>query len=71
MGHQGIAYAFGGAIVPARRLMHGKTSQIEHKIDGLFKGVENPLKRDKIPLAGLPKTRFPRLLRGDRYINGR
>jgi anthranilate synthase component 2 len=44
LGHQGIAYAFGGSIVPAKRLMHGKTSLIEHESDGLFRAVENPLR---------------------------
>lgn len=44
LGHQGIAYAFGGSIVPATRLMHGKTSLIKHEGGGLFRGVENPLK---------------------------
>jgi anthranilate synthase/aminodeoxychorismate synthase-like glutamine amidotransferase len=44
LGHQGIAYAFGGSIVPAKRLMHGKTSLIEHEGGGLFKAVENPLR---------------------------
>jgi anthranilate synthase component 2 len=44
LGHQGIAYAFGGSIVPAKRLMHGKTSLIAHESEGLFKAVENPLR---------------------------
>jgi anthranilate synthase component 2 len=44
LGHQGIAYAFGGSIAPAKRLMHGKTSSIKHEGDGLFKNVKNPLR---------------------------
>lgn len=44
LGHQGIAYAFGGAIVPAKRQMHGKTSLIKHSREGIFKGVTNPLR---------------------------
>ena len=43
LGHQGIITVFGGKIVPAKRLMHGKTSQINHDGKGLFRGVENPL----------------------------
>ena len=39
LGHQSIAQAFGGVIVRARRLMHGKTSMILHHGDGLFGGV--------------------------------
>ena len=42
LGHQGIAYAFGGEITHASRLMHGKTSMIRHDGKGVFKGVSNP-----------------------------
>ena len=42
LGHQGIAYAFGGEITHASRLMHGKTSMIRHDGQGVFKGVINP-----------------------------
>ena len=38
LGHQSIAQAFGGRIVPAKRLMHGKTSQLTHDGKGLFAG---------------------------------
>ena len=42
LGHQGIAYAFGGEITHASRLMHGKTSMIRHDGKGVFRGVSNP-----------------------------
>lgn len=42
LGHQGIIYVFGGKIVRAKRLMHGKTSLIKHDGDGVYRGVENP-----------------------------
>jgi len=42
LGHQGIIYTFGGKIVSAKRLMHGKTSLIKHDGKGVFKGVKNP-----------------------------
>jgi len=42
LGHQGIIYAFGGRIVPAKILMHGKTSLIRHDGEGVFKGIKNP-----------------------------
>jgi anthranilate synthase component 2 len=42
LGHQGIIHTFGGKIVAAKRLMHGKTSLIEHDGKGVFKGVKNP-----------------------------
>ncbi len=44
LGHQGIISAFGGRIVRAKRLMHGKTSLIKHDGEGVFKGVKNPFK---------------------------
>jgi anthranilate synthase component 2 len=42
LGHQAIAQAFGGRIVRAGRLMHGKTDMIHHDGRGLFEGLDNP-----------------------------
>ena len=42
LGHQSIAQAYGGTIVPAGTLMHGKTSMIEHKGQGVFADVPSP-----------------------------
>ena len=42
LGHQAIAEVFGGRIVRAARLMHGKTSPILHQGRGLFAGLDNP-----------------------------
>ncbi len=42
LGHQCIGQAFGGEIVRAREIMHGKTSPIEHTGEGLFHGIECP-----------------------------
>ncbi|MDP3589301.1 MAG: aminodeoxychorismate/anthranilate synthase component II [Methylobacter sp.] len=42
LGHQSIGYAFGGNIVHAKSIMHGKTSLIYHKDQGVFKGLNNP-----------------------------
>ena len=42
LGHQCIGYVFGGKIVSARRLMHGKTSTITHDGKGLFAGLASP-----------------------------
>lgn len=42
LGHQVLAQAFGGDIVRAARLMHGKTSAIRHDGRGLYRGVANP-----------------------------
>lgn len=42
LGHQSIGQAFGGDVVRAKTLMHGKTSQISHNDIGLFKGLPDP-----------------------------
>lgn len=42
LGHQCIAYSFGGEVVRAGRLMHGKTSMIYHNGQNLFRGLSNP-----------------------------
>ncbi len=42
LGHQSIAQAFGGRVVRAPRLMHGKTSPIEHDGTGVFAGLPSP-----------------------------
>jgi anthranilate synthase/aminodeoxychorismate synthase-like glutamine amidotransferase len=42
LGHQSITEAFGGRVVRAGRLMHGKTSMIEHDGAGVFTGIANP-----------------------------
>ncbi len=43
LGHQCIAQAFGGEIVRAEKLMHGKTSKIHHQGRGVFEGLAEPL----------------------------
>ena len=43
LGHQAIAQAFGGTVIRARQVMHGKTSLIGHDGKGVFRGLNNPL----------------------------
>ena len=43
LGHQAIGQVFGGDVVRARQVMHGKTSPIYHKNTGVFTGLRNPL----------------------------
>jgi anthranilate synthase/aminodeoxychorismate synthase-like glutamine amidotransferase len=43
LGHQAIAEAFGGRVVTAPILMHGKTSSVSHEGKGLFRGIPSPL----------------------------
>ncbi|MDP3007443.1 MAG: aminodeoxychorismate/anthranilate synthase component II [Methylococcales bacterium] len=42
LGHQSIGYAFGGNIIHAKQIMHGKTSLVYHHDTGVFKGLNNP-----------------------------
>ena len=42
LGHQSIGQAFGGKVVHAKHIMHGKTSPVEHQGQGVFKGLANP-----------------------------
>jgi len=42
LGHQGIGQAFGGRIVHAKEIMHGKTSEIYHNNSDVFAGLDNP-----------------------------
>lgn len=42
LGHQSIGYAFGGNVIHAKQIMHGKTSPVYHTDTGVFKGLGNP-----------------------------
>lgn len=42
LGHQSIGQAFGGKVVHAKRIMHGKTSEMTHTGEGVFSGIESP-----------------------------
>jgi len=56
LGHQSIGQAFGGKVVRAREVMHGKTSPVYHKNEGVFAGLNNPLLQTRYHTqpAGLP-----------------
>jgi anthranilate synthase component 2 len=42
LGHQSIGFAFGGQVIHAKSVMHGKVSQVYHNDAGVFKGLNNP-----------------------------
>jgi anthranilate synthase component 2 len=44
LGHQAIGYAYGGKVITAPVIMHGKTSMIKHNGKDIFKNIESPLK---------------------------
>jgi anthranilate synthase/aminodeoxychorismate synthase-like glutamine amidotransferase len=59
LGHQSIGYAFGGDIVRADKLMHGKTSQISHDGKGVFKGLPNPFRATRYHSLVIKKDTLP------------
>ena len=63
LGHQGIGAAFGGSIVPASRLMHGKTSGIVHDGRGVLKGIQNPFQATRYHSLAIDKTDIPDCLK--------
>jgi len=62
LGHQSIGQAFGGRIVHARSIMHGKTSMIYHKDVGVFAGLSNPLEATRYHSLVIEKSSLPACL---------
>ena len=61
LGHQAIGHVFGGSVIRASELMHGKTSMIHHHNLGVFEGLPTPLEATRyhslvVDRAGLPET---------------
>ncbi len=59
LGHQAIAECFGGNIVLAPKLMHGKTSMIAHDGQGLFEGIESPMEVMRYHSLTVESSSFP------------
>lgn len=62
LGHQSMTEAFGGKVVRADRLMHGKTSPIHHDGSALFKGLSNPFTATRYHSLLAEKESFPESL---------
>jgi para-aminobenzoate synthetase component II len=62
LGHQCIGHVFGGEVVRAPRLMHGKTSMIHHDGKGLFKDMPNPFEATRYHSLIVRKETLPRSL---------
>jgi len=61
LGHQSIGQSFGGQVVRAREVMHGKTSMIHHRGQGVFAGLDNPFQATRyhslvVDQDSLPET---------------
>ncbi len=59
LGHQSIAAAFGGRIVHAQKLMHGKTSPVQHIDVGVFRGLPNPLTCTRYHSLAIERASLP------------
>lgn len=62
LGHQSIGQVFGGKIVSAPILMHGKTSQVEHRGVGVFRGMESPMIATRYHSLVIEKQTCPEVL---------
>ncbi len=59
LGHQSIGAAFGGHIVHAQKLMHGKTSPVHHRGVGVFRGLPNPLTCTRYHSLAIERASLP------------
>ncbi len=59
LGHQAIGHVFGATVVRAPRLMHGKTSAIEHEGGGVFAGLSSPLTATRYHSLVIDPTTVP------------
>ena len=62
LGHQGIVHAFGGRIVRARKLRHGKTSPITHDGRGVFRGIKSPFEATRYHSLVAERKTLPKAL---------
>ena len=63
LGHQAMGQAFGGKVVRAKSLMHGKTSQIHHDNTGVFAGLPNPFVATRYHSLAVERATLPETLR--------
>ena len=62
LGHQSIGYAFGGNIIHAKSIMHGKTSLVYHHNTGVFKGLTNPFTATRYHSLVIEQSTLPNCL---------
>ena len=62
LGHQSIGQAYGGQVVRAKAIMHGKTSQIEHTGKGIFAGLPNPVTATRYHSLSVERSTMPVVL---------
>ena len=62
LGHQSIGHAFGGKIIHAKSIMHGKTSLVYHHNQGVFKGLNNPFTATRYHSLVIDQATLPECL---------
>lgn len=62
LGHQSIGHAFGGNIIHAKSIMHGKTSMVYHRDLGVFNGLNNPLQATRYHSLVIEQSSIPECL---------
>ncbi|HHJ14141.1 MAG TPA: aminodeoxychorismate/anthranilate synthase component II [Gammaproteobacteria bacterium] len=70
LGHQSIGQAFGGRIVHAGEIMHGKTSQIHHRDQGVFRGLPDPLEATRYHSLVIERDSLPACLEVTAWTQG-
>ena len=63
LGHQCLGEVFGGRVVRARRLMHGKTSMIYHDKSGIFRDIPTPFEATRYHSLIVSRSGLPKVLR--------
>ena len=59
LGHQAIGHAFGGDVVGAQEIMHGKVSDVTHRGGGLFRGLPSPFRATRYHSLAVKRATFP------------
>lgn len=62
LGHQAIAVAFGGEVIAAKRLMHGKTSQVQSDGERIYKGIKSPFQAMRYHSLAVSRENLPSCL---------
>ena len=62
LGHQAVGQAFGGKVIHAKTVMHGKTSRVYHRDQGVFRGLPNPLEATRYHSLVLEQSSLPACL---------